>query len=96
MTMLVVTHEMHFAMDVADRIVFMDEGRIVGVGPTAGLPLAERAADAGVGGRALNAFAAGFRRGGVCDGEMDLDDRVYDFAGRRSGIIAATCSPGSG
>ena len=29
MTMLVVTHEMHFAMDVADRIVFMDDGRIV-------------------------------------------------------------------
>jgi polar amino acid transport system ATP-binding protein len=29
MTMLVVTHEMRFAMDVADRIVFMDEGRIV-------------------------------------------------------------------
>jgi ABC-type polar amino acid transport system ATPase subunit len=29
MTMLVVTHEMHFAMDVADRVVFMDEGRIV-------------------------------------------------------------------
>jgi polar amino acid transport system ATP-binding protein len=29
MTMLVVTHEMRFAMDVADRIVFMDEGRVV-------------------------------------------------------------------
>jgi ABC-type polar amino acid transport system ATPase subunit len=29
MTMLVVTHEMHFAMEVADRIVFMDDGRIV-------------------------------------------------------------------
>ena len=35
MTMLVVTHEMHFAMDVADRIVFMDEGRIVESGPPA-------------------------------------------------------------
>jgi polar amino acid transport system ATP-binding protein len=33
MTMLVVTHEMHFAMDVADRIVFMDDGRIVEEGP---------------------------------------------------------------
>jgi putative amino-acid transport system ATP-binding protein len=33
MTMLVVTHEMQFAMDVADRIVFMDEGRIVESGP---------------------------------------------------------------
>ena len=29
MTMLVVTHEMGFAMEVADRIIFMDEGRIV-------------------------------------------------------------------
>jgi ABC-type polar amino acid transport system ATPase subunit len=28
MTMLVVTHEMGFAREVADRIVFMDEGRI--------------------------------------------------------------------
>jgi ABC-type polar amino acid transport system ATPase subunit len=29
MTMLVVTHEMGFARAVADRIIFMDEGRIV-------------------------------------------------------------------
>jgi polar amino acid transport system ATP-binding protein len=29
MTMLVVTHEMHFARDVGDRLVFMDEGSIV-------------------------------------------------------------------
>ena len=29
MTMLIVTHEMQFAEDVADRIVFMDHGRIV-------------------------------------------------------------------
>ncbi|MEA2774411.1 MAG: D-methionine transport system ATP-binding protein [Acetobacteraceae bacterium] len=29
MTMLVVTHEMKFAEDVADRVVFMDHGRIV-------------------------------------------------------------------
>ena len=29
MTMLVVTHEMGFAKEVADRIVFMDEGQIV-------------------------------------------------------------------
>ena len=29
MTMLVVTHEMGFAKEVADRIIFMDEGRIV-------------------------------------------------------------------
>ncbi len=29
MTMLVVTHEMGFASEVADRIIFMDEGYIV-------------------------------------------------------------------
>jgi polar amino acid transport system ATP-binding protein len=29
MTMLVVTHEMQFAREVGDRIVFMDEGRII-------------------------------------------------------------------
>jgi ABC-type polar amino acid transport system ATPase subunit len=32
MTMLVVTHEMGFARDVADRVVFMDQGRIVETG----------------------------------------------------------------
>ncbi|MBU3866280.1 amino acid ABC transporter ATP-binding protein, partial [Streptomyces sp. 4503] len=29
MTLVVVTHEMRFAADIADRIVFMDDGRIV-------------------------------------------------------------------
>jgi polar amino acid transport system permease protein len=29
MTMIVVTHEIRFARQVADRIVFMDEGRVV-------------------------------------------------------------------
>jgi ABC-type polar amino acid transport system ATPase subunit len=29
MTMLVVTHEMQFAREVGDRVIFMDEGRIV-------------------------------------------------------------------
>jgi ABC-type polar amino acid transport system ATPase subunit len=29
MTMIVVTHQMHFARDVADRIVFMEDGRII-------------------------------------------------------------------
>ena len=33
MTMAVVTHEMGFARKVADQVVFMDEGRIVEVGP---------------------------------------------------------------
>lgn len=29
MTMVVVTHEMGFAKEVADRVIFMDQGRIV-------------------------------------------------------------------
>jgi polar amino acid transport system ATP-binding protein len=33
MTMMVVTHEMGFARDVADRIVFMDDGVVVEEGP---------------------------------------------------------------
>ena len=45
MTMVVVTHEMNFARKVADQVVFMDEGRIVEVGPPAQLfdnPKSER------------------------------------------------------
>jgi ABC-type polar amino acid transport system ATPase subunit len=37
MTMLVVTHEMQFAREVGDRVVFMDEGRIVEQGRPADL-----------------------------------------------------------
>ena len=33
MTMVVVTHEMGFAREVGDRVIFMDEGRIVEEGP---------------------------------------------------------------
>mgnify|MGYP003300454604 CR=1 FL=1 len=33
LTMLIVTHEMSFARDVADKIVFMDGGVIVEEGP---------------------------------------------------------------
>ncbi len=37
MTMVVVTHEMGFARDVADRVCFLDAGRIVESGPPAAL-----------------------------------------------------------
>ncbi len=37
MTMIVVTHEMGFAREVADRVIFMDEGRIVEEGTAAEL-----------------------------------------------------------
>ena len=33
MTMLLVTHEMAFARDVADKVVFMRDGRVVEEGP---------------------------------------------------------------
>jgi polar amino acid transport system ATP-binding protein len=33
MTMLIVTHEMQFAREVGDRVVFMDGGKIVEEGP---------------------------------------------------------------
>ena len=45
MTMLVVTHEMGFAKNVADRVVFMDNGVIVEQGPpeqVIGAPREER------------------------------------------------------
>ncbi len=32
-TMVIVTHEMSFARDVADRAIFMDQGQIVEQGP---------------------------------------------------------------
>ena len=35
MTMIVVTHEMGFAREVADRVIFMDEGRIIEEGTAA-------------------------------------------------------------
>jgi polar amino acid transport system ATP-binding protein len=37
MTMVVVSHELRFARDAADRIIFMDQGQIVEVGPPAAL-----------------------------------------------------------
>ncbi|MDQ1394825.1 MAG: polar amino acid transport system ATP-binding protein [Acidimicrobiaceae bacterium] len=37
MTMVVVTHEMGFAREVADRVAFMDEGVVVETGPPAAL-----------------------------------------------------------
>ena len=45
MTMIVVTHEMGFAREVADRVVFMDGGVVVEQGPPAevlGTPREER------------------------------------------------------
>jgi polar amino acid transport system ATP-binding protein len=32
-TMLIVTHEMHFARDVSDRVLMFDKGRVVEAGP---------------------------------------------------------------
>ena len=35
MTMLVVTHEMEFARNVSNHVLFMDEGKVVEQGPSA-------------------------------------------------------------
>ena len=49
MTMVVVTHEMGFAREVADRVIFMADGQIVEVGTTAPLLREpDRGADEGV------------------------------------------------
>jgi polar amino acid transport system ATP-binding protein len=32
MTMVIVTHEMEFAKNVADKVVFMEEGKIIEIG----------------------------------------------------------------
>lgn len=48
MTMVVVTHEIGFAREVADRVVFMDEGRVIESGPAANVldnPSHERTAN---------------------------------------------------
>jgi polar amino acid transport system ATP-binding protein len=37
MTMLLVSHELRFAREAADRIVFMDQGQIVEQGPPAAI-----------------------------------------------------------
>ena len=33
MTMVLVTHEIQFASDVADKVIFMDKGKIIEAGP---------------------------------------------------------------
>ena len=49
MTMLLATHEMGFAREVADRICFMDGGRILEQGPPAAdIHRAEKTAHAGL------------------------------------------------
>jgi len=42
MTMMVVTHEMAFAREVGDRVIFMDEGQVVEQGPAAQVITAPR------------------------------------------------------
>ena len=42
MTLVIATHEMNFARDVADRICFLDEGRILEEGPPAQILSAPR------------------------------------------------------
>jgi len=55
MTMLMVTHEIAFARDASDRIVFMDEGRVAADGPPAELMMQASRNDR------LNSFLSRFR-----------------------------------
>ena len=58
MTMMIVTHEMHFARDVGDQLLFIDEGRIVEEGLPSRIlanPQSER----------LEAFISRFREAGL-------------------------------
>ena len=48
MTMIVVTHEMGFAREVADQLVFMDDGIVVEAGPPRGAGRPAARADAGL------------------------------------------------
>ena len=48
MTMIIVSHEMAFVREVADKVVFMDQGEVVEIGPPMELfekPKSERAKD---------------------------------------------------
>jgi polar amino acid transport system ATP-binding protein len=48
MTMLMVTHEMSFAREVADRVLMIDEGRVIEHGPPEQIfnaPMQARTAD---------------------------------------------------
>ena len=68
MTMMVVTHEMAFAREVADRVVFMDGGVIVEEGTpeqVIGAPQEERTKDVPAAGARPDARRAGRRRRGV-------------------------------
>ncbi|MFE9385867.1 amino acid ABC transporter ATP-binding protein [Streptomyces sp. NPDC007025] len=70
MTMLVVTHEMSFAREVADRVVFMDDGLIVEEGPpeqVVGAPRQSRTRAFLA--RVLDPAAAGVLEGGAAQPE---------------------------
>ncbi|MEU7313056.1 amino acid ABC transporter ATP-binding protein [Streptomyces sp. NPDC007083] len=70
MTMLVVTHEMSFAREVADRVVFMDDGLIVEEGPPEQVVGAPRQARTRAFlARVLDPAAAGVLEGGAAQPE---------------------------
>ena len=48
MTMIIVSHEMAFVREVADKVVFMDQGEVIEIGPPMEMfetPKSERAKD---------------------------------------------------
>ena len=97
MTMIVVTHEMDFARDVADRVVFMDSGNIVEEGPPADrLHQSAQSAHAAV--PAVDPQQERQRRGIVTPqqgGNIDMTDTANQLGRRglmRSGAIGGTAA----
>ena len=90
MTMVVVTHEMRFARDVASRVLFLEGGRIAEEGTPEGLfgnPTCDR----------LKEFlgkveVAGMRRDVLADGKVDLEEakRLLATLNRFKGDAGAT------
>ena len=82
MTMLVVTHEIRFAREVADRIVFMDEGLHRRERATGAVPCADRAAHAGL--------------PQLAEGRVRVIARLRLPLGGHLGHTTASCSAGCG
>jgi polar amino acid transport system ATP-binding protein len=79
MTMVVVTHEMDFARDVADRVVFMDQGNIVEEGPPQKVFTAPRSP------RTRQFLQSVLNRGGDADSDSTNHDSANNSGGARAG-----------
>ena len=82
-TMVIVTHEMAFAREISDRIIFMDQGVVVGRDAGAGIP-GRTYANEGIFGkikRDVIAFSSGGVLQWIC--EISQNNRRYRAQGTR-------------